>query len=92
MGIVMSPDSKTVYVTLGRAMAIAVIDVATRKVTGLLEEIGTRVWGIGISPDGKKLYTANGSSGDMSIVDIATGKVDKKIPVGKSPWGISVKP
>jgi YVTN family beta-propeller protein len=92
MGIVMSLDSKTAYVTLGRAKAIAVIDVATRKVTRTFEEIGDRPWGIGISPDGKKLYTANGGSGDVSIVDIATGKVDKKIPVGKSPWGIAVKP
>jgi len=91
MGIVMSPDSKTAYVTLGRAKAIAVIDVATRKVARTIDDVGDRPWGIGISPNGQKLYTANGGSGDVSIVDIASGKVDKKIAVGKSPWGITVK-
>ena len=92
MGFVMSADGKTAYVTLGRAKAVAVIDVAARKLTRTFDNVGDRPWGIGISPDGTKLYTANGPSGDVSIVDIATGKVDRKIPTGKSPWGIAVKP
>ena len=76
--------------TNGRAKSISVIDVASRKVTRTIDDIGARPWGIGISPDGKMLYTANGSSGDVSVVDAATGNVVTRIATGGSPWGISV--
>jgi len=74
MGVVLSPDGKTLYVTNGRAKSIAVIDVASQKVTRTFDDIGNRPWGIGISADGKQLYTANGSSNDVSVVDTETGK------------------
>jgi YVTN family beta-propeller protein len=79
------------FVSLGRAGAVAVVDVAGRKIERSIEGVGTRPWGIGVSADGKKLYTANGGSGDVSIIDIATGKVDKKVMTGGSPWGVAVK-
>jgi YVTN family beta-propeller protein len=41
-----------------------------------------------MSADGSRIYTANGPSNDVSVVDTKTLKVVKKIPVGKSPWGI----
>jgi YVTN family beta-propeller protein len=90
MGAVISPDGKQLYVSLGRAGSVAVIDVATRKLARIISSVGARPWGIGVSPDGKKLYTANGPSGDVSIVDIATGKVDQKVSTGGSPWGVAV--
>jgi YVTN family beta-propeller protein len=90
MGQVLSPDGSRLYVSLGRAKAIAVVDTASFAVVGTITEVGTRPWGIGISPDGRKLYTANGPSGDLSVVDIATSKVDARIAVGGSPWGIAV--
>jgi YVTN family beta-propeller protein len=90
MGLVLSPDGRTLYVTNGRAKSISVIDVASLSVTGTYDDIGARPWGIGISADGKTLYTANGSSGDVSVVDAATGKVVHRIAVGGSPWGIAV--
>jgi YVTN family beta-propeller protein len=90
MGIVLSPDGGTVYVSLGRAGGVAVIDTATRKFSRAIAAVGKRPWGIAVSADGKKLYTANGSSGDISIIDVATGAVEKKIATGGSPWGIAV--
>jgi len=90
MGAVMSPDSRTLYVSNGRAKSISEIDVASLKVTRTFDDIGARPWGIGISADGKMLYTANGSSGDVSVVEVATGKVVKRIATDGSPWGISV--
>jgi len=90
MGQVVSPDGRRLYVSLGRAKAIAVVDTASLAVVGTIADVGVRPWGIGISPDGTKLYTANGPSGDMSIIDIATSKVDARVPVGGSPWGIAV--
>ncbi len=92
MGGVLSPDGSQLFVSLGRAKSVAVIDVAGRKVLRVIEDVGARPWGIGISADGKQLYTANGPSGDVSVVDIASGKTDRRISVGGSPWGIAVKP
>jgi YVTN family beta-propeller protein len=91
MGAVLSPDGRKVYVSLGRAKSVAVVDVAGRTVERSIEDVGTRPWGIGVSADGRKLYTANGPSGDVSVIDIATGKVDKQIATGGSPWGVVVK-
>ncbi len=90
MGLVLSPDGRTLYVSNGRAKSISVIDVGSLKVTATYDDVGARPWGIGISPDGRTLYTANGSSGDVSVVEAATGKVVRRIPVGGSPWGIAV--
>jgi YVTN family beta-propeller protein len=92
MGAVLSPDGRHVFVSNGRAKSIAVIDVSTRRVARVIEDVGTRPWGIGVSPDGRKIYTANGPSGDVSIVDVASGVVDRKVSVGDSPWGIAVTP
>jgi YVTN family beta-propeller protein len=87
---VLSADGRQLFVTLGRAKSVAVIDVEGRKVVRTFSDVGARPWGIGLSPDGQKIYTANGPSGDVSIVDIETGKVDRRITVGGSPWGVAV--
>jgi YVTN family beta-propeller protein len=90
MGQVLSPDGAQLFVSLGRAKAVAVVDVATQTVAKLIEEVGDRPWGIGISADGRQIYTANGPSGDVAIIDAASGKVEAKVAVGGSPWGIAV--
>jgi YVTN family beta-propeller protein len=90
MGTVLSADGRELFVSLGRAKSVAVIDVAARKFVRSIDDVGERPWGIGISPDGRKLFTANGPSGDVSVIDIAAGKVERRIAVGGSPWGIAV--
>ena len=90
MGVELSPDRRQLIVSLGRAMSVGVIDVASRTFVRSIENVGTRPWGIGVSPDGRKAYTANGPSGDVSVVDIAAGTIDRRIAVGGSPWGIAV--
>jgi YVTN family beta-propeller protein len=92
MGAVLSTDGKTLYVSCGRGGSVAVIDVATRKQVRSIDGVGERPWGIGLSLDGTRLYTANGTGTDMSVVDLATGKVDKRVPIGLSPWGLLVAP
>jgi YVTN family beta-propeller protein len=90
MGVVLSLDGSQMFVSLGRAQSIAVIDTAARKAVRTIEEVGARPWGIGLSPDGRTLYSANGPSGDVSVIDIAAGKVGQRVAVGGSPWGIAV--
>ncbi|MGH9373928.1 MAG: beta-propeller fold lactonase family protein, partial [Vicinamibacterales bacterium] len=90
MGAVLSPDGSRLYVTLGRAKSVAVIDVAGRKFVRSIEDVGTRPWGIAISVDGRELYTANGPSGDISVVNIEGDTVEQRITTGGSPWGVVV--
>lgn len=90
MGQVVSPDGARLFVSLGRAKSVGIVDVATLAVTGVVEDVGTRPWGIGVSPDGRQLYTANGPSGDVTIIDAASGKIEARIAVGGSPWGVAV--
>ncbi|HVQ42425.1 MAG TPA: beta-propeller fold lactonase family protein [Vicinamibacterales bacterium] len=87
MGATISPDGSLVFVSLGRAQSIAVIDVKGRKLVRTIDNVGGRPWGITVSADGKTLYTANGPSGDVSIVDVASGTVTARIATGGSPWG-----
>ena len=88
MGVVLSPDGRELYVSLGRARSVAVIDPAARRFVRTIPDVGTRPWGIAVSLDGRKLYTANGPSGDVSVIDVASGKVDRRINTGGSPWGV----
>jgi YVTN family beta-propeller protein len=92
MGVVVSPDSKQVYVSTGRGESVAVVDVAGRKVVKLIDGVGGRPWGIGVSADGKKVFTANGPSNDVSVIDVGSGTVERRIKVGGSPWGLVVAP
>jgi YVTN family beta-propeller protein len=92
MGLTLSPDEKTLFVSTGRGQSVAFVDVATRRVLREAREVGARPWGLGVTPDGSKLYTANGPGNDVSVIDVATGEVVRRIPVGRSPWGVVVAP
>ena len=89
MGLALSPDAKTLFVSTGRGHKVFMVDTATNKPTTSFE-VGTRPWGIGLSPDGKILFTANGPSNDVSVVDVASQAVTKKLKLTGSPWGILV--
>ena len=89
VGIVMTKDGKTAYVTLGHAAHVAVVDVATRKVQGYIL-VGKRAWGLGMSRDEKTLYVANGFGDDVTVIDLATRKAVISIPVGRIPWGVVI--
>jgi YVTN family beta-propeller protein len=93
MGLVISADERTLYVSGGRGKTVHVIGLeeAGPRVKSTITDVGTRPWGIGVTRSGAKLYTANGPSGDVSVIDTATGAVARRIPVGGSPWGIAVR-
>jgi YVTN family beta-propeller protein len=90
MGSALSRDGRAVFVSNGRGQSVAILDVAGRRVARMIEGVGVRPWGIGTSPDGRKVYTANGPSNDVSVIDVSSGVVEKRIPVGRSPWGLAV--
>jgi len=89
VGLVMTRDGRTAYVTLGHAAHVAVVDVASRKVLSYIL-VGKRAWGVALSRDEKTLYVANGFGDDITVVDTASRKAVISIAVGRVPWGIVI--
>jgi PQQ-dependent catabolism-associated beta-propeller protein len=89
VGINISNDGKKVFVALGPANRVAVVDGVTHDVIKYLL-VGQRVWHMAFTPDEKYLVTTNGVSNDVSIIDVATLKVVKSLQVGELPWGVTI--
>jgi len=91
MGVAMTRDGGTLFVSGGRGGDVHEIDVASQTVRRSLPGVGRRPWGLALSRDGSRLYTANGPSGDVSVIDTRNGKVIRTVPVGGAPWGVAVR-
>ena len=89
VGLVMTKDGKTAFVTLGHAAHVAVVDVPTRKVSAYIL-VGKRSWGITLSRDERTLFVANGFGDDVTIVDVRSRKATISVPVGRVPWGVII--
>jgi YVTN family beta-propeller protein len=90
MGLALSKDGRTLFVTTGRHRDVLFVDVNSRRVQRRVENVGVRPWGIGITPDGRKLYVANGPSNDVAVIDVETGALIARVKAGGSPWGIAI--
>jgi YVTN family beta-propeller protein len=91
VGVVMTKDGKTAWVTLGKANHVAEVDVATREVRRTVLA-GKRAWGLTLSPDEKTLFVTNGLSDDMTLVSTADGKAVRTVPAGRVPHTPLVAP
>jgi YVTN family beta-propeller protein len=91
VGMDFTKDGKEVFVALGPANRVAVIDTATKAVKNYIL-VGQRPWHGEISPDGKKYYVANGLTNDLTVIDVESQKAEKSVPVGRLPWGVAIKP
>ena len=89
VGITMTTDGKTAYVTLGHAAHVAVVDVPSKKILGYIL-VGKRSWGITLSKDEKTLYVANGLGDDITVIDVASRKAVTSVPVGRIPYGVVI--
>ena len=68
---------------------IHVIDPATNKVVGMIEDIEVP-HGITIAPDGSRIYVTNESLTTLDVVDAKTLKVFKRIPLSGRPNNVDV--
>jgi YVTN family beta-propeller protein len=91
VGMDFTKDGKLLFVALGPANRIGVIDAATKEVKDYIL-VGQRPWHGEMSPDGKKYYVANGLTNDMTVIDVDSLKAEKSVPVGRLPWGLAVMP
>ena len=87
--LVMTASGETAYITLGRAMHVAVVDVKTRLVTDYILA-GDRVWGAALTTDESLLMVTNGASDDISIIDTEKKVAIKAISVGRTPHTIRI--
>ena len=91
MGLAVSGDGKTLYVSQGRGGQVLALDAVTLATKGVALTQG-RPWGIALSPDDKLLYSAGGSSDEVAVTDTATMKVVGRIKAGAGPWTVVVVP
>ena len=86
------PDEECEKLTVDKTKdGVAVVDVATRKVTRVLPG-GSDPETFDISPDGSTLFVSNEDVDSASIVDVASGKVRFAVPVGREPEGVRLQP
>ena len=70
---------------------VTVIDIATMKVTKVIDVKAAGPRGLGVTDDGKKLIVATRENESISVIDTATGEVLQQIPVGKNPEFVRIR-
>ena len=91
VGMAITGDGARVFVALGPANHVAVVDAETYEVLDYLV-VGKRVWHMTLAENDTLLFTTNGLSGDVTVIDVAALKPVKTIKVGRLPWGAAYRP
>jgi len=91
--MVLSPDSKYLYVTNTLANDIVVVNTATNKIEATIT-VGSRPVGLAISADGSRVYVTNSdpTANSVSVINTTTNVVIATIPVGTSQGGVILSP
>ncbi|MBI1817470.1 MAG: YncE family protein [Deltaproteobacteria bacterium] len=85
-GIAVTPDGRSVYVTLTwpdvGTDRVAVIDAATATLAATITlPDGSFPEGIAITPEGRSAYVANRASQSLAVIDTATNTITSNIPL-----------
>ncbi|MCH7731516.1 MAG: hypothetical protein IIB44_03225 [Candidatus Marinimicrobia bacterium] len=97
MGLAISPDNKTLYVSGGQENKIYLFDIGSGKPAGMIDcsspdfqdgYIGDMV----LSTDGSRLYVVDQIQFRMMIIDTHKKKVLHNVAVGRYPFGITLSP
>ena len=92
VGLAISPDGATVYVTSGPTDTVSVIDTATNTVATTVG-VGDAPAFVAINPDGATAYVTNHDDGTVSVIDTATNTVVATITgVGVGALGVAFSP
>jgi YVTN family beta-propeller protein len=95
LGVAVSPDGGTVYVTDEGSNTVSVIAAATNTVTATIPVgVGAHPIGVAVSPNGSTVYVANEGSNTVSVIAAATNTVTATIATGGQPFafGIFIQP
>jgi YVTN family beta-propeller protein len=102
LGVVFSPDGKSLYVSGGDGDLIYRFDWGEGRAT-LADSIvlaprvphksGTHYpAGIAISRDGRTLYAAENLADSLAVIDLTTRRVIQRLPTERYPYGVAVTP
>ncbi len=90
-----TPDSKSLYIcdqgeTYSRPASnkVYVYDIAGQSITQTIT-VGNAAHGVVVNNDGSKAYITNKNDNTVSVINISTNSVEKTIPVGEQPNGVS---
>lgn len=85
-----STQAETIYITLEKDNALAILDVATNQLRTV--KIGQRPRGIVISPDYKYLYIAVSDDDTIQVIDTETLTIVAQLPSGEDPETFALDP
>jgi YVTN family beta-propeller protein len=89
-GFDVSPDGKELWTAAANDGTLAIIDIATKKVTATIDAKAFGANRLKFTPDGKRVLVSSLRSGDLLIYDVATHKKVKQLNVGKGAAGILI--
>lgn len=102
MGVAISPDNRTVYVSGGQENKIFIFDIASGEPQG---EINAAVTGsdgtnytdgylgdMKLSRDGTTLYAVDQIGFRLLVIDVPSRTVTRNVPVGRYPFGVALSP
>ena len=101
MGLAISPDNRTVYVSGGQENLIYIFDIISGKrkgiidcsdVAGNVDYSNSYIGDLKLSRDGKTLYAVDQIGFRIVIVNTKTRKLKCSVPVGRYPFGICLSP
>lgn len=94
LGLAVSPDGKTAYVSFSLDDALLVVDLATFTLSDSIDvsPAGIQLFSDSalLTLDGKKLYVSNPATGNVMIVETSINRVSKVLPL--RPMRLSLSP
>lgn len=91
-GLDLSPDGKQLWTAHSGDGGVSVIDVASKRVVATIDLKTKRSNRLKFTPDGTRVLVTDMGGGELVVLDAASHKELKRIPVGKSPEGILMRP
>ena len=91
-GLDLSPDGRELWTAHTADGGVSIIDVAAKKVSHTFDAGTRRSNRLKFTRDGRMVLISDLDAGDLVIVDTRTRTVKKRLPVGRMPEGILIRP
>jgi YVTN family beta-propeller protein len=84
-------DGKHLYVTLRKLNKVVIVSTADDRIVKVLDSRGSPDL-VTMEPSGRYALVTNRYADAVSVIDVATQKEIRRIPVGKAPHGMALRP
>lgn len=91
-GASLSPSGETISVCVEEDNAVALVDVATARVTHVIHTQGVNPEHCEFSSDGRWMMTGNENSGDVDVIDLAKDRSVARLATAGHPRGVAWLP